>query len=205
MSSETFVHRFVPATNPEEKRTLLLLHGTGGNENDLIPLGETVLPGAAILSPRGHIDEHGAFRFFRRFAEGVFDIQSIREEAAGLAGFIAASARKYGFDPSRVVTIGFSNGANIGHSLMCLHPDAVHDGVFIRAMVTLPDLQASGLAGKRAFLSTGKLDPIVPNENALQLEAQLTSGGAEVTHHWVDAGHNLTRNEIDAIRVWLAE
>lgn len=205
MPTETFIHRFVPATDPEEKRTLLLLHGTGGNENDLIPLGETLLPGAAMLSPRGHIDEHGAFRFFRRFAEGVFDVENLRDEAAALADFVAVAARKYGFDASRVVAIGFSNGANIGHSLMCLHPQTVQDGVFIRAMVTLPELKASGLEGKRVYLSTGKMDPIVPNENALQLEAQLKAGGATVTHHWVDAGHNLTRGEIDAIRDWLTE
>ncbi len=197
-----FVHRFIPATG-EEKRTLLLLHGTGGDENNLVPLGDAILPGAAILSPRGRISENGMPRFFRRFAEGVFDLDNLREETNALADFVAASAKEYGFDPGKVVAAGFSNGANIASTVMLLRPETLSEGVLIRAMVTLEDAQPTGLEGKRVFLASGRFDGMVPTENANQLADQLRSGGAEVTHYWAEAGHNLTREEIDAIRDWL--
>ena len=201
MSME-FVHQFLPA-GTDEARTLLLLHGTGGDENDLVPLGQTLLPEAAILSPRGRVLEGGMPRFFRRFQEGVFDLDSIREEADALARFLADAAVEYAFDPTQVVAVGFSNGANIAHSLLMLHPNVLSTVVAIRAMTTFPDFKPAGLAGKRVFISSGKTDPIVPNSDAEFLANQLLSGGADVTHFWVDAGHNLTRGEIASIRDWL--
>src|SRR6266550_3414526 len=108
-----YVHRFVPATNPAERTTILLLHGTGGDENDLIPLGERVAPGAALLSPRGGVLENGAPRFFRRIAEGKFDPAEVRTRALELAAFIRAAVSHYELDPSRICALGFSNGANI--------------------------------------------------------------------------------------------
>jgi phospholipase/carboxylesterase len=199
-----FIHRFIPADNPNEKRTLLLLHGTGGDENDLVPLGQTVLPGAAILSPKGRIDEGGMARFFRRFAEGVFDVPNIIEEADALADFVAGAAQEYGFDRARVVAVGFSNGANMAHSLLMLHPEVVQEAVLIRASVTLPDLALQNLEGKRVFMSNGKSDPLMPIPEVEALAAQLRTAGAEVTQLWLDAGHNLTRSEVDDIRTWLA-
>lgn len=203
MSNREFVHKFIPGAG-EESRTLFLLHGTGGNELDLIPLGETLLPGAAILSPRGHISEQGMARFFRRFEEGVFDLDNLREEAENLAEFLKWAATEYGFDPARVTAIGFSNGANIAHSLLSLHPTALKEVVAIRAMTTFPDLRPEGLEDKRVFISTGRFDPIVSNTDAENLERQLREGGADVTHHWVEAGHNLTREELAVIGKWLA-
>jgi phospholipase/carboxylesterase len=200
----SFIHQFLPATNPEEQRTLLLLHGTGGDEQDLIPLGQTLLPGAAILSPRGHISEGGMSRFFRRFGEGVFDLENLKEEAAALAEFVRQSASQYGFDPNKVVGVGFSNGANMAHSLLLLHPETLKDVVAIRAMTTFPDAKAEGLQDKRVFISSGRFDPIVPTTDAENLARQLREGGADVTHHWVETGHNLTREEVVEIAAWLS-
>ena len=204
MTQTSFIHRFIPADNPNEKRTLLLLHGTGGDENDLVPLGQTILPGAAILSPRGRISEGGMARFFRRFAEGVFDVPNIHEEANALAEFVSAAAQEYGFDPRNVVAAGFSNGANMAHSLLMLHRDTIQEAVLIRAMMTLPDLTPLSLEGKRIFMSNGKSDPIMPIPEVEALANQFKTAGAEVTQLWLDAGHNLTRTEVDDIRTWLA-
>lgn len=197
-----FVHKFIPATS-DETRTLLLLHGTGGDENDLIPLGQTLLPGAGILSVRGRILEGGMPRFFRRFAEGLFDLENLREEAAALNEFVPQAAAQYEFDPSKVVGVGFSNGANMAHSLMGLYPALLSEAVLIRAMTTMPELEYSNLAGKRVFISSGKSDPILPVADAENLADQLRKGGAEVTHLWLDAGHNLTRGELGEISAWL--
>lgn len=204
MIQTNFVHRFIPAEDREENRTLLLLHGTGGDENDLVPLGQTILPGAAILSPRGRISEGGMPRFFRRFAEGVFDVPNIHEEAAALADFLRRASVEYGFDTAKVVAVGFSNGANMAHSMLMLHPDTLQSVVLIRAMETLPDLVVPDLSGKKAFMSNGKSDPIMPIPTVEALANQLRRAGAEVTQLWLDAGHNLTRTEIDDIRRWLA-
>lgn len=196
------VHKFI-APSTDETRNLLLLHGTGGDENDLIPLGQTLLPGAGILSVRGRVLEGGMPRFFRRFAEGLFDLDNLREEAEALNGFVATATNQYGFDPSKVVGVGFSNGANMAHSLMGLYPSLLSGAVLIRAMTTMPDLEYSNLAGKRVFLSSGKSDPILPISDAENLADQLRKGGADVTHLWLDAGHNLTRGEVGEIAVWL--
>lgn len=197
-----FVHKFIPATS-DETRTLLLLHGTGGDENDLIPLGQTLLRGAGILSVRGRVLEGGMPRFFRRFAEGLFDLDNLREEAAALNEFLPQAAAQYGFDPSKLVGIGFSNGANMAHSLMGLYPTSLAEAVLIRAMTTMPELEYSGLDGKRVFISSGKSDPILPVADAENLADQLRKGGADVTHLWLDAGHNLTRGELGEISAWL--
>ncbi len=199
-----FVHKFIPPTT-DETRTLLLLHGTGGDENDLIPLGQTLLPGAGILSVRGRVMEGGMPRFFRRFAEGVFDLDNLKEEAAALELFVRNSAKYYDVHPEKFVGIGFSNGANMAHSLMGLYPEQLSEAVLIRAMTTMPELEYSGLAGKRVFISSGKSDPILPVADAENLADQLRKGGADVTHLWLDAGHNLTRGELGEIKEWLAD
>ncbi|MBC8065724.1 MAG: alpha/beta hydrolase [Chlorobia bacterium] len=202
MEVSEFIHRFVPASSSDH-RTLLLLHGTGGDENDLVPLGQTILPGAAILSPRGRVLEGGMPRFFRRFAEGVFDLDNLREEAGLLASFVESSAKEFDFEPGQVIGVGFSNGANMAHSLMGLFPGLLSGAVLIRAMTTMPEFEYRGLEGERVFLSSGRFDPILPNADAESLARQLSTGGADVTHHWVDAGHNLTRGEIEVIQAWI--
>lgn len=198
-----FVHRFLPATS-NEQRTLLMLHGTGGNEDDLIPLAQALLPGAAILSPRGRIEEAGMPRFFRRFAEGVFDVDNIGQEAGALAEFVRTAAVTYGFDPALVTAIGFSNGANMAHSTLTLHPEAIANVVAIRGMQTLPDVTPGDLTGKRVLLTNGKMDPIVPVPTAESLATQLRDAGAQVDLKWLDTGHNLTREDVDLIRDFLA-
>src|SRR5437588_9417037 len=137
-----FIHEFVPGSS---ERTLLLLHGTGGNERDLIPLGHELDPGAALLSPRGKVLEHGMPRFFRRLAEGVFDLEDLTRRTHELADFVADAATRYGFDPRNVIAVGFSNGANIAASLLLLRPETLAAAVLFRPMIplvpeTLPDL-----------------------------------------------------------------
>src|SRR5690242_2434898 len=153
------IHEFVPGAS---NRTLLLLHGTGGNERDLIPLGRELDPNAALLSPRGQVLENGMPRFFRRLAEGVFDIEDLKRRAADLAAFIVAAADEYGFDRSKVVALGYSNGANIASAVMLLHPGVLAGGVLLRAMVPLEPNPLPAIKGTRVCISNGEQDPMAP-------------------------------------------
>ncbi|RZK95567.1 MAG: alpha/beta hydrolase, partial [Methylobacterium sp.] len=155
-------HRFVPATAPGLP-PLLLLHGTGGDETDLLPLGRTLLPGAALLSPRGAVLENGMPRFFRRLAEGVFDEADLRRRAADLAGFIAEARTAYGL--AAPVAVGFSNGANIAAALLLLHPGVLAGAVLLRPMVPLRETPPVDLAGRPVLMLSGAADPIVPAAN----------------------------------------
>jgi len=197
----TFIHHFEPATGPDD-RTALVLHGTGGDEHSLVPFAKALLPGAAILSPRGRVSEAGAPRFFRRFAEGVFDYDSIREETDALAEFVRQASKTYGFDSDRVVAIGYSNGANAAWSTLLRHPEVASELELFRPMVTLED-ESPDLSGKRAYVATGWDDMMVPLSNAERLVAQMRSLGMTVEHLVQDAGHALTRSEIDAAALWL--
>lgn len=196
-------HRFVPGL-PGESRTLLLLHGTGGNEDDLIPLGQTLLPGAGLLSPRGQVLERGMPRFFRRLSEGVFDEPDLRARTSELAEFVSWAASSYGFDAQRVTAVGFSNGANIAASLLLLRPDVLAGAVLFRAMVPLAPDTRPDLRGVRVLVGSGRADPLVPVSEVERLAAMLEEGGAEVTLHWERAGHQLTPGDIDTARAWLA-
>ncbi len=198
-----FVHRFVPG-QPGESRTVLLLHGTGGDENDLIPLGQALLPGAALLSPRGRVLEQGMPRFFRRLAEGVFDEPDIRRQTAGLADFIDHASAVYQFDRERVVAVGFSNGANIAAALLLLRPQPVQQAVLIRAMVPLVPESVAELHAVRVLLLSGRADPLMAPAQAEQLATLLAAGGADVTLHWENAGHQLTPGDVAVAQVWLA-
>ncbi|HLJ54932.1 MAG TPA: alpha/beta hydrolase [Chthonomonadaceae bacterium] len=183
--------------------TLLLLHGTGGDENDLLPLGAMLLPGANRLSPRGNVAENGMARFFRRLAEGVFDEEDLRRRTDQLAGFVALAAERHAFDASRVIAVGYSNGANIAASLLLRRPQALRAAVLLHAMVPFEPDAPPDLAGKAVFLSAGRNDPIVPSENAARLAEILRSAGADVTLSWQNAGHSLTREEAASARSWL--
>jgi phospholipase/carboxylesterase len=199
-ASETFIHRFVPG---ESKRTLLVLHGTGGNEDDLLPVGRMLDPESALLSPRGKVLENGAPRFFRRLREGVFDEEDLIRRAHELADFVAAAVKENGLDASQVVAVGYSNGANIASAMMLLRPEILRGAVLLRGQTplvleTLPDL-----AGKGVFLSSGKFDPIIDAENAAALAEMLKKAGADVTHKLLPSGHELTRVDIDDAREWL--
>ena len=198
-----FVHRFVPAEPGGEPRTLLLLHGTGGTEEDLLPLGRHLLPGSAILSPRGKVLERGMPRFFRRLAEGVFDQDDLRRRSHELADFIESAAGAYSFDPERVVAVGYSNGANIAASLLLLRPDVLSGAALFHAMVPFVPESNPDLSGKRVFLGAGRYDPLVPTEQTERLADLLKGAGANVTLHWESGGHELNRGEVEAAREWL--
>lgn len=199
----TFNHRFVERAPDGPPVTLLLLHGTGGNEDDLLPLGRQLLPGAALLSPRGKVLEHGQPRFFRRLAEGVFDIDDLIIRSHELARFVEAAVKTYHAEQTKLIAVGYSNGANIAASMLLLEPNVLSGAVLFRAMVplvplTLPDLQAVSV-----FLSAGRMDPIVPAENTQRLAELLSKGGAHVDLRWMDASHGLTTADIDQARDWL--
>lgn len=195
-----FIHRFLPGTSGE---TLLLLHGTGGNEESLVELGRILRPQANLLSPRGQVLEHGSVpRFFRRLAEGVFDEADLIARTADLAGFVQDSAKRYGFDPGRITAVGFSNGANIGASTLLLHPGVLSRAVLLRAMVPLEPAPVR-LDGTKVWLGAGRFDSIVPPTNTERLGELLKARGADVTLDWREAGHQLARGEVEAIQDWL--
>jgi predicted esterase len=198
-----FVHKYVAGDNATAP-TLLALHGTGGDEGDLLPLAEAVAPGSAILSPRGRVLEQGLPRFFRRISEGVFDLEDLARRTIELGDFIAMAARQYGFDPTRVVAVGYSNGANIAASLLLTRPEALAGAILFRPMVPFEPQGARDLGGKAILISAGQRDPIVPPASALRLGEILKAAGASVTTSWYDSGHALTPGEITAASAWFA-
>jgi phospholipase/carboxylesterase len=202
--SGNFVHRFVPAADPS-RPTLLVLHGTGGDENDLMPLARMVSADSAILSPRGQVLEHGMPRFFRRLAEGVFDLDDLHARTDDLARFIAAASGQYGFDPGRVVALGYSNGANIASSVMFAHPGVLAGGILLRPMVPFEPEFTPMLRNTRVLLSAGRQDPIVPQDNTTRLSELLQQAGADVTLNWFDTGHGLVPREMETAARWFAE
>ena len=206
MSAELagFAHNFLPGEPEGSGVTLLLLHGTGGNEEDLIPLGQQLLPDAAILSPRGKVSEHGAPRFFRRLAEGVFDHEDLLFRTHELADFIDQAANEYGFDRSKLVAVGYSNGANIAASLMLLHPDLLRAAVLFRAMVPFEPEETPDLSGVPVFLAPGRRDTMIPPDNTERLAAILQEAGADLDLRWKNTGHPLTYEEIEEAREWLS-
>ena len=204
MTDLGFLHQFVPAPSGASADTLLLLHGTGGDENDLLPLGKLLAPNANLLSPRGKISENGMPRFFRRLAEGVFDIPDLIARTHELADFIAVASNAYGFDPKRVVAAGFSNGANIAASLLLLRPGVLRATVLLHAMVPLVPETVPDLTGTRVFLGAGRQDPVATPDETEKLAALLRGAGADVTTHWQPGGHGLTREEALAAAEWLA-
>lgn len=196
----SFEHRFKPATRPG-LRPLLLLHGTGGDETDLLPLGDLVSPGAALLSPRGQVLEGGMPRFFRRLAEGVFDEADVRRRADDLAGFVAEARAAYGIEAP--VALGFSNGANIAAAVLMRHPGVLAGAALLRAMVPLVAPPAFKLDGTPVLLLSGARDPIVPASNAARLAALLIEAGADLHHETLPSGHGLTQEDVERTAAWL--
>lgn len=200
---DTFIHRFQPAVADGPQAVLLLLHGTGGDENDLGPLAALIAPGAAWLSPRGKVLENGMPRWFRRLAEGVFDEDDLRVRAAELSDFVGAAARHYGFEGRPVFAVGFSNGANIAAAMMLLHPQLLAGGVLLRAMLPFHEMPAARLDGRTVWIGAGNADPIVPAQHPQRLAEALRACGAEVTLHVAAGGHGLTTQDVEAAREWL--
>ena len=198
--TEPFVFKYVPGVSAQ---TLLLLHGTGGNEEDLLPLGRTLAPSATLLSPRGQVLEGRMPRFFRRLAEGVFDQEDLAFRTDALAAFVRQQVLERGLNPAGIVAVGFSNGANIAASLLLRHPGLLSQAVLWRAMVPFEHGSPGGLSGTRVRLGEGRFDPIVPVENAERLAGLLRKAGAEVTLDWREAGHQLQPGEVEDARVWL--
>lgn len=199
-----FVHRFVPAETPEAP-TLLLLHGTGGNENDLLPIGSMLDERAALLSPRGKVLEHGMPRFFRRLAEGVFDHEDLMRRTHELAGFVQRSVDEYDIDQRRLFAVGFSNGANIAASLLLAYPRLLAGAVLLRAMVPFEPDSAPDLSGIPVYLAAGRSDQMVPPENTERLAQVLREAGADVTLDWQPGGHGIGPDEIQAAQNWFAK
>ncbi|WP_279482874.1 alpha/beta hydrolase [Aureimonas sp. SK2] len=196
------IHRFVPATAPS-RAPLLLLHGTGGDENDLLGLGAALVPGAALLSPRGRVSENGMPRFFRRLSEGVFDEADVVARAGDLARFVDEARHAYGL--AAPIAVGFSNGANIAAALLMLEPRLLAGAVLIRPMVPLQTAPAFDLPATPVLMLSGAMDPIVPAANAERLAATLEAGGARVRHEVLPVGHGLTQMDLTLAHRWLQD
>jgi phospholipase/carboxylesterase len=198
------VHRWQPATDPHAP-TLLLLHGTGGDENDLVPLARMVAPGAGWLSVRGNVLEQGMPRFFRRLAEGVFDLDDLQRRTGELSDFLEAASDAYGFSRDRTYALGFSNGANIAASLLLTRPTALAGGVLIRAMVPFEPATAVDLSGHAVLLSQGRQDLLISAAGTERLVTILRASGAEVELAWQPGGHGLTQGDVSVASRWLGE
>jgi phospholipase/carboxylesterase len=201
-----FTHRFIPSggENDKARLTLLLLHGTGGNEDDLLPLGRELDLNAGLISPRGKILEAGRIpRFFRRLAEGIFDIEDLKFRSQELAGFVEKASRVYGFDAHKVIAVGYSNGANIAASMLLLTPQTLSGAILFRAMVPLVPDNLPDLSDKRVFMSSGLRDPIATRQEAERLSGLLKQAGAVVDLQWQDSDHELTQDDIQAAKEWL--
>ncbi len=195
-----FIHEFVPGAS---NRTLLLLHGTGGNERDLISLGRELDSSASLLSPRGKVLENGMPRFFRRLAEGVFDLEDLKKRTHELADFVIAAAKHYKIDVKNMVAVGYSNGANIAASTLLLRPEIFPAAVLFRAMVPLVPETQPDLSSVRVWIGAGSIDPIVPASETKQLSELLRDAGADVTIRFFKGGHELTPEDVDVAREWL--
>ena len=199
-----FIHRYLPSKT-NSARTLLVLHGTGGDEDDMLPLAKVIDSQTAIISPRGKVLENGMPRFFRRLAEGVFDVEDLKFRTQELADFVVKASKKYWFDRENVVAVGYSNGANIGASLLLLRPEILKDAILFRAMLPLNPEKQPDLKGKKIFLSAGKYDSIIPQESTRALVKLLESSGATVTLNWEESTHSLKQSEIEKAKTWLKE
>lgn len=201
----TFEHQFVEGDGSADGVTLLLLHGTGGNESDLIPLGRTLAPGAALLSPPGRVLENGMPRFFRRLAEGVFDLQDLRVQTESLASFIESAAQTYHLRPDRIVAVGYSNGANIASSILLTYPDVFAAAVLFRPMVPFVPSTSPHLRQMKVFIAAGKRDAIANPQETERLVQILANAGADVTPFWHNGGHELGEDDIEAATTWISK
>ncbi|HEU5081628.1 MAG TPA: alpha/beta hydrolase [Opitutaceae bacterium] len=200
----TYQHHFEEGTSSSAP-PLLLLHGTGGNELDLVRLAHTVSPGSTLISPRGDVNEHGQLRFFRRFAEGVFDLEDVKNRTTALAEFVREATAKYGIDQKRLIALGLSNGANIAAAMLQLYPGVLHGAVLLRAMLVLDAQPPHGsLDGTRILMSNGRFDPIVPADHPLRLASIFEAAGAAVTRRDQEASHGLVPSDVQVARDWLA-
>ncbi len=204
MSINSFIHRYRGSSHPHE-HTLLLLHGTGGDENSLVKIGEQLVAGARMLSPRGKVLENGAPRFFRRLAEGVFDQEDLVARTHELADFVQAASGEYEFPLSSVIAVGYSNGANIAASLMLLHPGLVQRAVLFRAMLPFQPETPPDLHGTSVLLLAGRYDNLIPAASVEALGSTFETAGANVSLNWQPTDHRLTPADLSAAQAWIAQ
>jgi phospholipase/carboxylesterase len=198
-----YIHQYTPGKGENENITLLLLHGTGGDENALSSLGRMLIPGAGQLRPRGNVLENGMPRFFRRFAEGVLDVDDLKQRSGELADFIHQASVLYGFDEQQVIAAGFSNGANIAASLLFLRPTELRAAILLHPMIPFVPTTLPRLQGKPIFIGAGRADPLVPAEQTGQLAELFKQAGAAVEIFWQNGGHNVSVEEVKAAKAWL--
>lgn len=194
-------HLFQKGTNPA-KPTLLMLHGTGGNETDLLAIASHIDPEASVLSVRGNVSENGMPRFFKRLSEGVFDMEDLKMRTGELYEYIGQAAKEYNFDRNNVIAIGYSNGANIAANLLFTYSDSLKGAILHHPMVPNRDADLPVLTNIPVFIAAGTNDPICPAEESTDLEKLLTGAGAKVQLHWEDFGHQLTMPEVEAAKEW---
>jgi phospholipase/carboxylesterase len=199
----SFIHRFIPAEQKTDAPTLLLLHGTGGDEKDLVPLGTALAPAAALLSPRGKVLENGMPRFFRRLALGVFDEKDLKSRTDELASFIKEATASYDLDAAKIFAVGYSNGANIASSLLLLHPGLLRGAVLFHPMVPFVPQVLPDLGNVPIFIGAARHDEIVPPEETERLATLLENCRADVSVYWGPGGHGLSPAEVEAARRWL--
>lgn len=202
--TESFRHFYRPGTGGRPY-SLLLLHGTGGDENDMVPLADAIAPGAQVISPRGQVIENGAPRFFRRFAEGVLDVEDWRRRSQDLADFVAASSTKHEIDPKKLFAVGYSNGANIAQGLLLLRPEVLAGAILFRSMFITDDVPLNDLTGRSVLLVQGSHDPIAPPGDAEDIAEQLQKSGAHVTIKIVHGSHGLVQDDVICAQNWLRE
>ncbi|MCL4247216.1 MAG: alpha/beta hydrolase [Anaerolineae bacterium] len=203
MTIDTHIHEFVPAQTPGTP-TLLLLHGTGGDEQSLFPLAPRIAPGAAMLGVRGNVSEHGSNRYFRRIAEGVFDIDDLIARTQAFADFVLSASAYYGFAPSSLIAVGYSNGANIAASTLLLRPGVIQRAVLFRAMLPLEPEQPPALQGTQVLITAGRFDNLIPHESTDRLAEILRDSGADVTLSWQNVDHRLTQDDLHTAHQWIA-
>lgn len=199
------VHRFIPSKDPLNDKTLLLLHGTAGNEESLLPVSEFILPNSSVLSPRGQVLENGMPRFFRRLSEGVFDIEDLKLRTHELAEFIKSSAELCDLNLDKIIAAGYSNGANIASSVMLTFPNLISKAALFHPMIPFVPEPGPDLSGTSILITAGTNDPIVRKEETLELCNMYKKYGARVEIYWHDMGHNLTREELDKTKAFLSE
>lgn len=200
---DSFRHVFIPSAHPAPSPCLLLLHGTGGTENDMLHFGQSLDPTSALLSPRGKVVENGMSRFFRRVAPGVFDIEDVKARANELADWVDAAARTYRLDRGRITAVGYSNGANIASAMMLLRPEVLSRAVLFRPMIPLEPAELPDLSLANVLLVAGRRDAIATPDHTEGLAGILERADADVQVHWSDAGHGLEECDIVCARDWL--
>lgn len=194
------IHRFEAGSDPT---TLLLLHGTGGDEHDLVPLGRMVHPTANLLSPRGKVLEGGMPRFFKRLGMGVFDVEDLKARAAELLTFVDMAATTYGFDRSKVIALGYSNGANIAAGMLLSADRPFAGAALLHAMVPFESEELPDLSGLQVLLTGGRQDQMISPASTERLSEMLVAAGADVSLHWESGGHELTHAEVEVVKGWL--